>query len=80
MIAPYQIGSDEIAYTTWFDNSVDELKLCLWPRKCHKSKKLLWLTFAYRSRRWHRSGDVHWDTEDLWFDKNEFLILKLQGY
>ena len=71
--------SDEMNHATWLEHAVIELKLCLWPRRCDVSNKVLWLRFAYRTRRYFRSGDIDFITEDRWYNKDEFLILKLKG-
>lgn len=70
-------SSDEMNYPTWFDRSVEELKWVLWPRRCYDSNRLLWLEYAYRSRRHFRSGDI-FITEDRWFGRHEFLIMKIK--
>ena len=71
-------SSDEMNYSTWFERSLDELKFCLWPRRCYATNRLMWLEFAYRSRRHFRAGDIDMITEDRWFDQNEFVIIMLK--
>lgn len=71
-------SSDEMNYPTWFDNSIEELKWVLWPRRCYETKRLLWLEQAYRSRRYFRYADDYYSTEDRWFSKNEMLIIKIK--
>lgn len=71
-------SSDEMNYPTWFKRSTEELKWVLWPRRCYESNRLLWLELAYRSRNHFRSGDTDFITEDRWFGRHEFLIVKIK--
>lgn len=71
-------GSDEMNIPTWLDGATTELKFCLLPRECELSKKSIWLKLAYRSRRRFRSGDTDFITEDRWYNKHEFLIMRLK--
>ena len=59
--------------------STVELKRSWWPRSCYRSKSLLWFCWAYRARR-IITGPGDPIVEDRWYDRNEFLILKLQEY
>ena len=70
-------SSDEMNYPTWFERSSDELKFCLWPRRCYATNRLMWLESAYRSRRHFRFSDTDMITEDRWFDRNEFVMIML---
>ena len=55
-----------------------DLKWCLWPRSCAETGKLLWFTLAYRATRvWTGPGDPIF--EHRWYDRNEFVILRLKG-
>jgi hypothetical protein len=55
-----------------------ELKWCWWPRSCSESGRLLWFTFAYRATRmWTGPGTPVF--EHRWYDRNEFIILRLKG-
>lgn len=71
-------SSDEMNNATWLSNAESELKFCLLPKKCSATGKTIWLELAYRSRRRFRSGDIDYITEDRWYDKIEFLILRLK--
>ena len=54
------------------------LKLSLWPRRCHYSNKSLWLKRAYRVvAMWTGPGDPAFETR--WVDRDEFLIKKIKG-
>ena len=52
----------------------------VWPRRCCISKQLLWGKTAVRARRltYGLSGAVE-VIEDRWYDRDEFLLLKLKG-
>jgi len=54
-----------------------KLLWCLWPRNCQSSKKLLWFTQAYRATRtWTGPGEPV--VEHRWYNRNEFIILRLK--
>lgn len=72
------LSSDRMNDATWLSNAKSELKFCLLPRKCCVTRKTIWLKLAYRSRRHFRLGDIDFITEDRWYDKIEFLILRLK--
>lgn len=71
--------SDDMNHATWMDGATIKLKWSLWPRKCYSTGKSIWMTLSYRTRRYFRSGDIDFITEDRWYDKHEFLLLKLRG-
>lgn len=55
-----------------------EYKYSMLPRRCYKTGKKLWLNLAVRARRtWTGPGTPV--TEDRWFDRTEFLIMKIKG-
>lgn len=55
-----------------------EFKFAWFPKRCHISKKPIWLKFAYaQTARWYGPGD--YIDEIRWYDKHEFLIAKLKG-
>lgn len=72
------VSSDEMNFTTWMERASTELKLCLWPKRCYKTNKLLWLKYAYRTSCYYRAGDIDFIREDRWYSKNEFLVLRLK--
>ena len=59
------------------DNTT-KYRLSFLPRKCRSSNKNIWFKFAYRVR--HTYNEMHGNSnEDRWYDKHEFLKLKLMG-
>jgi hypothetical protein len=52
-----------------------ELKLSIWPRKCHSSKKSIWFKCAYRIR-WYSQL---YDYIDRWYTKSEYIKLRLMA-
>jgi hypothetical protein len=56
-----------------------QLSWSLWPRRCHVSKKWLWLTCAYRAM-YSISGPGDPAIWIRWYSNTEMLILKLKGY
>ena len=71
-------GSDEMNNATWLSNAHTKLKWCIWPRRCYITNKILWLRLAYRSRRSFRIEDNNFIQEDRWYDRNEFIIMRLK--
>lgn len=71
-------GSDDMNDATWLKRAYTKLVFCVWPRRCFITDKLLWFTYAYRATRAF-SGVADTIYEDRWYDKNEFLILRLKG-
>jgi hypothetical protein len=59
--------------------STVDLRWSWWPRRCHRSKQLLWFCLAYRARR-IITGPGEPIVKDRWYNTDEFLILKLKGY
>ena len=55
------------------------LKWSLWPRRCHASGRLLWLTRAYRAM-YVISGPGDPAIWVRWYSNEEMLLLKLKGY
>ena len=54
------------------------LEFTLFPKKCHISKKAIWLKFAYKqTAMWTGPGDPVF--EHRWYDKTEFLVWNLKG-
>ena len=71
-------SSDEMNNKTWLQRAYVKLVFCIWPRRCYITDKLLMFTYAYRATRVYTGpGDPVY--EDRWYDKDEFLILRLQG-
>ena len=56
-----------------------ELVWCLWPRRCHVSRKWMWLTLAYRAR-YVITGPGDPAIWTRWYSREEMLVLKLKGY
>lgn len=53
------------------------LKWSLWPRRCHVSRKWLWLTLAYRAD-YVITGPGDPAVWTRWYSTTEMLILKLK--
>jgi hypothetical protein len=71
-------GSDEANTPTWLDGATTELKYCMWPRRCHLTNKSLLFKLAYRSRRSYRAGDNYFVNEDRWYNRHDFLMMRLK--
>ena len=56
-----------------------KLMWSLWPRRCHVSRKWLWLTTAYRAD-YVITGPGDPCVWTRWYSNTEMLILKLKGY
>lgn len=56
----------------------NQLTWSLWPRRCHVSKKWLWLTLAYRAM-YAISGPGDPAVWTRWYSRKEMLVLKLKG-
>jgi hypothetical protein len=56
-----------------------ELKWLLWPRRCHVSRKWMWLTVAYCAD-YIISGPGDPAIWTRWYSQEEMLVLKLKGY
>ena len=76
---PETIGSWEPSDLDHISRSVVQFERSLWPRRCTISNRSLWFRWAYRARR-IITGPGDPIVEDRWYDRNEFLILKLKGY
>ncbi len=48
------------------------------PHICAKSKKIIWLTYAYRGRRWVYDN-VDRVTKVAWLSKRSYLIESIKG-
>lgn len=55
-----------------------DLVFLLLPKRCNISNKFLWLKYAY-VHTFMYTGPGEPIIENLYFDKNEFLIARLQG-
>jgi len=51
--------------------------LCILPHKCIESNKWMWLTKAYRGRRFKRFDTQIVQLTDKWMSKEEFIKLRL---
>ena len=56
-----------------------KLKFTLIPRRCHVTKRIMWLENAYCITSGFRQGDINWLYEHRWYDKNEYLVAVLKG-
>lgn len=55
-----------------------EMKLSLWPRRCHYTGKLLWFKLAYMGTSMLTGpGEPIFDYR--WVEKDQFLFLKIKG-
>lgn len=55
-----------------------EIKLVIWPRRCHISQRWLWLELVYRqTAMWTGPGEPVF--EYRWYDRDEFLVASLRG-
>ena len=55
-----------------------EFRFAWWPRRCHLSGKILWLTWVYcQTSMLTGPGDPIFDHR--WYDSEEFLIAKIKG-
>ena len=67
--------NEPIAYG---DNTTKYI-LSLLPRKCNLSNKNIWFKFAYRVR--HTYHEMHGNSnEDRWYDKHEYIKLRLMAW
>lgn len=66
-------------FDTFDDHCVGaQLKFTWLPKRCYHTGKLLWLKRAYkRSALWTGPGTPVW--EYRWYDKHQFVILKIKG-
>lgn len=55
-----------------------ELKLSIWPRRCHYTNKRIWLKTAYLGTALI-TGPGEPVFEYRWCDKNAFVFLKIKG-
>ena len=55
-----------------------KLKFTLIPRRCHVTKRILWLESAYRITAGYPVGFADWFYDNRWYDKDEYLIARLK--
>ena len=78
MLKTAQADIDWVNETIAYGDSTTTYRLSLLPRKCSSSKKNIWFKFAYRVR--HTYHEMHGNSnEDRWYDKHEYIKLKLMG-
>jgi hypothetical protein len=65
-------------YHPWDRHVLQGLKWCWWPKKCHASGRMLWLTRAYHTVRMI-IGPGEPVFEHYWYSQQEFLLLQLKG-
>lgn len=60
------------------DHSIGyQIKFAFLPKRCHASKKLIWLKFAHkRTIMWTGPGEAIFEYQ--WFDRNEYLLWMLK--
>lgn len=63
----------------FLERALPKLLWCLWPRRCHVSKRWLWLTLAYRAD-YVITGLGEPAVWTRWYSNDEFVVLKLKGY
>lgn len=63
----------------FLERALTKLLWCLWPRRCHVSKRWLWLTLAYRAD-YVITGPGEPAVWTRWYSNDEFVVLKLKGY
>jgi hypothetical protein len=50
----------------------------IWPRKCYRSGKTIWLEYAYkRTAMYTGPGDPEF--ENRWYNSNQYIVAKLLG-
>ena len=58
----------------FYNRAIYKYCWCLRPRRCHITKKRLWLVRAVRGRAlWYGPGDPA--TEERWFDRDQALLM-----
>ena len=65
-------------YDEFADLATFEYVFCLWPRRCYKTDKWLFLETAVRGRRRFRE-DLNFLNEDRWYKRDEALMMMLKG-
>lgn len=68
---------DEYEDERFLKRAVTNLKWCLWPRRCHVTKKWLWFTLAYHAQ-YIINGPGDPAIWTRWYSSEEMLILKLK--
>lgn len=65
-------------YDPFMDHAEVDYKYSLLPRRCYKTGRQLWLDRAVRARRtWTGPGTPV--TEDRWYDRSAFLVMRIKG-
>lgn len=55
-----------------------ELKISIWPRRCHYTDRLIWFKTAYKGTAiLYGPGDPVF--EHRWVEKNQYLLEKIKG-
>lgn len=72
----HRVIENEIDYINFADS---KFKRCWLPKKCCVSGKSLWMRKAYKSIRIYRSRDSKIIPEIRWYDRDQFMMLKLKG-
>ena len=62
-----------------------QLKFALFPRRCHITKRRIWLEFAYCVTAMYRPAFLEYKSDGIfdvyehrWYTKNEYLIARLK--
>ncbi len=67
----------DVTNLDWIKQVTCYLSFSLLPRKCAESGKRIWFTKAYTGVGWLMAPGLFMG-DRRWFDKNEFIKLKLQ--
>lgn len=58
----------------FYDRATYKYRWCVWPRRCHITKKRLWLSWAVHGYAiWTGPGPAI--VEERWFDRNQALLM-----
>jgi hypothetical protein len=69
---------DEANNATFLERATIEIKRSFWPRRCHFSKKLIWLTNGIRARNtYHGLAGEDLVYEDRWYEPMAFTFVSL---
>jgi hypothetical protein len=81
MFGASYVGYQPIKNNQKFIDSAISIKLrfSFMPRRCSQSNKLIWFKLGYRVCGFAYYGISPKLDECRWFDKNEFLIIKIIG-
>jgi hypothetical protein len=69
---------DEYSDARFLSRCWPKLKLVLWPRRCHVSRRWMWLTCAYRAD-YIITGPGDPAVWTRWYSPTEYLLLQLKG-